>query len=572
MPTAANISIRETLDLLDGPFAELSLGVAQGQYAFWLGSGISRDRVDDLKRVIRRVLAHLQTRIDPADPGCRFRRALEEALQLAQLSDVERAGIDLSRAVDGWPGLDTILQRLTRDYARLLDIRVAGEAPDYLLWDAVDVPATFAPGGTEPDCEHLCIGILAIEGVAPDVVSANWDGLIEAALLQLTDGADDVLRVCVRADDLREPRRRTRLVKFHGCAVRAAANPALYRQLIVARLSQITDWHVNVTYTAIRDQLVNLAVTSPTLMIGLSAQDTNIQHMFADAQARMAWPWPSHPPAHVFAEDTLGTDQRNILRYVYRAAYDANGAAVEVSALLRAFAKPLLVALVLHVTASKLIALVGMADAPRLSVADRTNLDDGILHFRNRIAAAGDADRLAFIRSIVAFMSRGLSLFREGRPPAPGSARYRAIGAVPRHQIAAEPNLQTSGLRELAVAIGLLGWGEMRNDWLLNPGVRPDGQDGVLTVGPPGTPSRVYFMANSEAALRLEIEGTVTEDDGDAVIVHSTAPVARLPRSPRLAPGRTGMPTARHVDMGELLRDSNGIGELHRRFREEAVI
>jgi hypothetical protein len=56
MPTAANISIRETLDLLDGPFAELSLGVAQGQYAFWLGSGISRDRVDDLKRVITRFL------------------------------------------------------------------------------------------------------------------------------------------------------------------------------------------------------------------------------------------------------------------------------------------------------------------------------------------------------------------------------------------------------------------------------------------------------------------------------------------------------------------------------------
>ena len=27
-------------------------------------------------------------------------------------------------------------------------------------------------------------------------------------------------------------------------------------------------------------------------MIGLSAQDTNIQHIFAQAQATMEWPWP----------------------------------------------------------------------------------------------------------------------------------------------------------------------------------------------------------------------------------------------------------------------------------------
>jgi SIR2-like domain len=572
MPTAATISVRETLELLDGPFAELSDGVAQGRYAFWLGSGISRERIDDLKQVIKKVLAHLQTRIDPADANCRFRRALEEALELAQLSADERAGCDLSQPVDAWRSLDAVLQRLAKEYSRLLDIRVGPEAPDYLLWEGVDVPNTFAPAGAEPDCEHLCLGVLAVEGVVPDIVSANWDGLVEAALLQLTDGAGDVLLVCVRSEDLREPRRRTRLVKFHGCAVRAAADPAVYRQLIIARYSQITEWPFNLVYRPIRDQLVNLAVTSPTLMIGLSAQDTNIQHVFAEAQARMEWPWPSHPPAHVFAEDTLGVDQRNILRYVYRAAYDANGPAVEVSALLRAFAKPLLVALVLHVTASKLLTLLALADAPGLPVADRTNLGNGVIHFRNRIAAAADGDRLAFIRSIVAFTSRGLSLFREGRPPAPGSPGYRAIGAVPLHQIAAEPNLQTSGLRELATAIGLLGWGEMQNDWLLNPGVQPDGQDGVLRIGPPGTESRVYFMANSEAALALEIEGIVSEDHGDAVIVHSTAPVARLPRSPRLAPGRTGVPTARHVDMGELLRDSHGIGELHRRFREEAVI
>lgn len=61
MPTAGTITVRQVLDLLDGTFAGLAEGVAQRRYAFWLGSGISRDRVDDLKSVIAQG-SHLSTR------------------------------------------------------------------------------------------------------------------------------------------------------------------------------------------------------------------------------------------------------------------------------------------------------------------------------------------------------------------------------------------------------------------------------------------------------------------------------------------------------------------------------
>ena len=54
----------------------------RGQYAFWLGSGISRDRVDDLKGVIARVLTHLRDRIDAGNANCVYRTALLEALDL----------------------------------------------------------------------------------------------------------------------------------------------------------------------------------------------------------------------------------------------------------------------------------------------------------------------------------------------------------------------------------------------------------------------------------------------------------------------------------------------------------
>lgn len=224
------------------------------------------------------MLTHLRDRIDAGNANCGYRTALQEALDLAHLSPADRAQVDLTRPIVEWPVLATVLVNLTREYSRLLDIRVAGHAEaDYLLWDVVDVPVTFAPAHATPDCEHLCIAMLLLEGVVTDIPTANWDGLIEAAVNQLTDATGNALRVCVIPDDLREPPLLSRLLKFHGCAVRAGANPGAYRPLLIARYSQIIGWPHNNDYDLMRLQLVNLAATRRTLMIGLSAQDVNIQ-------------------------------------------------------------------------------------------------------------------------------------------------------------------------------------------------------------------------------------------------------------------------------------------------------
>ena|ERR1700728_4799377 len=115
----------------------------------------------------------------------------------------------------------------------------------------------------------------------------------------------------------------------------------------------------------------------------------------------MAWAWPCVPPAHVFTEDILGPDQLNILRVVYRAAYDANAAAIESGALFRAYAKPALTALVLHVLCAKLRKLVQNVDAPHLSGAERTAVGQGIVTLSNCVCAGAEPDRLAFMRSLL---------------------------------------------------------------------------------------------------------------------------------------------------------------------------
>lgn len=573
VPTAATITVRQTLELLDGSCSELANGIADRRYVLWLGSGISRGRVDDLLSVIRRVLEHIQRKADFSNPTCKFRRALNEAIALAQLSDDERKDFVPEQPLSGWKLLQTILDRLRNCYARLLDIRIDDEPADYLLWSAVDVPGTFANASVEPDCEHLCIAILVLEGAIAHIASANWDALIESAIAKLTGGSPDILRVCVRQEDFREPDLRARLMKFHGCAVRASHDPATYRPFLVARQSQIAYWPHDPTWAVMRQHLVHLATVAPTLMVGLSAQDPNIQAAFLQAQATMAWGWPSHPPTFVFAEETLGQDQGTLLKCVYRDAYDLQREAIVEGARIRAFAKPLLTALVLHGLWLKLVELARHSPTDCLKGAGFDTLRDGLRHLRDRVAATAEPNLLVFIRAFIGNSARALDLFRKGKLSHAGATTYRALGFEPVSQIANVPDLATSGLPELAVALGLLGLGEHVGNWTitLSDSTKPD--TGVLQVTPiGGNGQKVFFVANSDAALQLHINGIVHDYEPNAVIIHSTAPTLRFPRSPRGAPGRTGIVRTREVGMRSILRDTPTLADLQRQFREEAVL
>ena len=141
--SAGSISVSEVLDLLDLEHAGFAEGVANGDYLFWLGSGISREVVEGLPGVVERVLSHLQGKMT-RDPDDRFRKALVEIVEdHAALSDAERKRLDYDVPVANWSDHDAIISRLTQKYALVLDVGVEGEEPDYLLWDAVDPRETY---------------------------------------------------------------------------------------------------------------------------------------------------------------------------------------------------------------------------------------------------------------------------------------------------------------------------------------------------------------------------------------------------------------------------------------------
>ena len=466
-PNAGTISVAETLTLLDNPFREMADGVAEDRYGFWLGSGISFSRMPKLTLMAKKLLDFLQRRSDANDESCPFRKSLEAILDLAQLSATERSQIDLARPISEWRDIDTIADRLVLHYARMLELPPDGKAPDFLLWEAIDVVGTYADATKRPDAEHLCIAALIMEGVASDIASANWDGLIERSVNELSGGAP-VLRVCVRPEDTRATELRANLYKFHGCAVLARENPAVYRERLVGRQSQINGWARRSENAVIAAKLIDMVTSKPTLMIGLSAQDSNIQGIFVEAEQRMQWPWPSHPPAYVFSEDELGIDQRGLLQNVYRSAFSAGTSqAIYDSAILRAYAKPLLTALWLYVIGAKLCSLIAHAPGG-LAPGDCDPLKRGILALRDLAASACPHNgHETFVRSAFGRTRRSMTLFREGNEPILQTPGYCPISTMPAQHYAGEPSLRTSGLTELSVALGLVGISVDAGEWAI---------------------------------------------------------------------------------------------------------
>jgi hypothetical protein len=285
----------------------------------------------------------------------------------------------------------------------------------------------------------------------------------------------------------------------------------------------------------------------------------------------MPWQWPSDPPAYVFAEDAIGIDQQNILRVVYREAYDANGPAIEASALLRAYAKAVLTALVLHVLCAKLRQYIQLVDAPSLSAGERTILSNGVIFLRNRVSTGAEPNRLAFVRSLARHVTQAISLFQQGTPAA-DDLSYRTLSNLPIHRIPADVNLATSSIRELAAALAVLGTGEASGLWTVRPTNPAEPQQGSLGLISIIGVTRVFFAANQRASVQLGLNGLVATDSADAILIHGTSPISKAVRSPMSVPGRVGKPARRDIGMSDLLSESTSTAHLLQRFREEAIL
>ncbi len=569
---ASDISVRDTLELLDNSFERFAAGVSNGIYAFWLGSGISFGRAPSLRILVGRVVEFVRSHTDHADPNCKYTRTLQEILNLAGASADERERSKFDEPFASWPDQDAIALRLVNNYSKLLGLTVDGEDMDYLLWNVIDVGSTFADPALIPDVEHLCLAALSLEGAASEMLSANWDPLIERAVDALTDGNPALSpTVVARPADLQLHRNKTRLIKFHGCAVKAQGDPGQYRQWLVASNDQVAAFCTQPNNQGLVTALTHIVGSKRTLMLGLSAQDANIQGIFNKAANELTWKLGEPPPSYVFSEQELGIDQRSLLRNVYRDQINpGNMTAVFESARIQAYARRLLTALLLDVWSRKLQALTLLAPGLLLT-AERQHLCDGITALRNRLADAA-LPEIEFLNALLDRFGRACKLLRDGKIEHP-DVRFEPITSDVVTALPGNSALGALGLREAAVALGLVGMGLSRGDWTVES--EPiDGESGVLAVtgkGAAATRTKLYLTASAAGASLLRSEGHLIEAESP-LLIQSQKLAVPMTRSPRGASGRTGLPKVREVSILTLMQTYATAEELYNAFRQELAL
>lgn len=580
-PTANEISVREVLSKLDTDFSSVAHAVENGEFALWIGSGISR-QAPNLGNLIGRAFDYIRERaIDPATAGA-YLPALEEALGLAEI-DPATVLPQYGQPLAAWPEHTAIINRLWTKYSRVLDLRIPGTDPDFILWEAIDIRQAFHDPGP-PSAEHLCIAILVLEGAVRTIASANWDGFIEAAVKRLSNGVPGVMEVVVDPDQLRGPAGLARLLKFHGCIIHATAEPLVFRRFLTGSYTQIMDWPENAEFAAMCNEVVALATAKKTLVLGLSIQDNNLQSLFARAKAVHPWPWPCAPaaPAHVFCEDKIQQGQRDVLRLSYGDSYNDNPAVLHEATLLRTWGEKVLIALVLKLLYDKLarlmeLSLTALGKAPIAGALEPLlkALRDDIAE--RAVPPPGSQNRTDFVNTAIGLWSRALSLFRIGAIPSNPEAYETLTHSTP-NLIATDHNAQATGLGRLGIALSLLQYGRQAGLWELRVPVSIDLTWGAMTaraLRTDGTDRPLFVVKSATEAITLKSQGAFANDN--AIVVHADDTWRQMSggmsaRRMRAGPGRTGHVGETHVSVVDLLTRCGDIVTLQQEFVVEMML
>lgn len=565
-------TVSEVLACLDDEFSDVAAAFARGEFLLWLGSGISRDVVPGVPELLERMLEFLRSNIDQSNPGCKFRRALDEVLDVAGVTAVRRHAFDLASAVSTWPDLADVINRLVDKYSDVLDVPVQGEAEDYLVWTGLNVAETYGSATLEPDVEHICIAVLMLEGVVSSAPTTNWDGLVEAAVESLTGDLAQALNVVVCAQDFQTAGARAELLKFHGCAVRAIVDEVQYRDRLIARKSQISGWTTMAEHTMMKQRLEYLFASRPALIIGLSAQDANIHTVLHEASQSLTRTWPTTPSAVVFAEQTLHHHHKHVMRVTYGSSYSGNVDAISESALLGAYAKPTLLGLVLFTLADKLCTLIGQDKQLSLPTEDLERLRVDLRQLRDQIGFHADLDPLPLLDSLVAATTLMLCVFRTGRGPDHSSARYQPLSTTPMGQSVQDVDYPVDAFSRLSMAIGLLSRGLAERSWELEAGSSTNVAGGAICITHAGRVTRTFVVRNSRVLSELEINDGIDLDDPTILVLQAESAKSPTTRSPHANYGRTGTSGARIVDLEALSPTVSTVDELFEAFTLESAL
>lgn len=554
-------SVAEVVARFEAEFEDFSGAFVGGKYALWLGSAISRERMPDVWKLLEKVVDFLRKRAFEEGSSGPHARALHDVLDLAGIDASEPGVIDTEQPCARWASWSDIAQKLADKYDLVLNVPVGSHPDDYLVWTGLDVPATYADPDKTPDVEHYCIAVLLLEGVVGTAITANWDGLIEKALGQLVRSPDAAVRVIVKPEDFRDKQAPRELIKFHGCAVLAAANPTEYRDFLIARNPQVQGFKVDYPFTA--TELEQRFSLQDTLMIGLSTQDSNMHQMFKSASSNLKRHWKTQWPAVVLGEKKLQPYHRTLLTATYNNYGPDNRDAITDGAVLGAFAKPTLTSLVLWTLTEKLVELIGRAPLPGMPPIERDLLKKALRLSRDDAALAAAGGTLPFIEALIIAVSNVTHVFRAGTRPTGGT--YEPLSSKPLSQAVSEQYFPTEPLGRLAVVLALVGRGMTDEGWTVQPATESTVADGVLRITSTSGDVRLFIVRDADAWANLTASDDYDERDPDVVVLYCGAMPLQTREAQQRRNGKVG---AALLHVADVCADASCADDLYAEFKQ----
>lgn len=533
---AHDATLTQALAHLDTTWLGVRESVINDRHLIWIGSGISRERFPALPQLLERLFENLHAAQDAANPDCPYLRAAEEIIR--DFSNV--TGLDLRQSPAAWPlALKTeLFQVLTSNYAKVLgkSVNSAGVLQN-IPFDILKLDETYSDATVMPDAEHRFLALLIAEGAVTQIVTTNWDPLIERAHKELGLTPDPWVIAC--AAELDGAGGAVMIFKVHGCANRTRAEPMKYKQHMIATHHQITRWSIEPLFQPFFEKLRTLLRERPSLFVGISGQDFNLQSQCVASSCN--GPAVGFPPPRVTFSGAVGVPQREILEAIHGENYAPNAIAIDSAAALPLYGKPLFGALYISLLFEKLRVILDAGDTHFASDEHRALARAGLATLRDRLCGRFDVlgwnDRWQVLASEVpALITRLLCLYRDQRLP-PVAGNYAQLHPLNPVGMSSDPNLTSLNLHWLCLALATLSASAV-GTWSLQDSTEKDGSDGQLRVVSPSGETCLFFSRQGvSAAQELELSGAIASGSGRKVLL--IYPAGNEPKNPlRRNPGR----------------------------------
>lgn len=338
--------------------------LSDAEFVVWLGAGITpRNTTELMCHLVRRLRQFSAEGVPEADIAL---VKLNQQLQAGGI-DIDAASIDL----DDLDQMSVLGQHLRDGYAAVMQ-EVGKELPAKmsLECDVLEIPTRYSTTDP-PEPVHVLLVLLMLEGMFDEVVTTNWDDMLEKAFEALGHNLNP--RVVVRDEDLVDAAAPI-LLKIHGCARRARHN-ADERKLITVRTSQIRDRIVK-RGSMIESHTADLLSRRSSLFVGMSAQDEDIQIDFLKSElSQLTLPdgtddYVVNPRLAFTAKGSLLPSQTDLLQAFYGDHdFRARKAEIEASAAVALWADELFGSLYIAYLRAKADWIVASAAVSHFSVA-----------------------------------------------------------------------------------------------------------------------------------------------------------------------------------------------------------